>query len=163
MEHSEEYYKMKYFKYKAKYQQELARQSGGAESNSILSKGKELLSQGKNYLSTKVSSATKYSTEEAKVIKAINELNNIYRSIKNDDNNDIIKYLKEVNTNTTITQLKDDLNKKYFTEDNMKNLAEFKEAKIVSKNASYKILDKQCTPYIGNKIQESCIVIFNSQ
>ena len=30
MEHSEEYYKMKYFKYKAKYQEELARQQGGS-------------------------------------------------------------------------------------------------------------------------------------
>jgi hypothetical protein len=29
MEHSEEYYKMKYFKYKAKYELELARQRGG--------------------------------------------------------------------------------------------------------------------------------------
>ena len=38
MEHSEEYYKMKYFKYKAKYEQAKIQQSGGASSQSPVPK-----------------------------------------------------------------------------------------------------------------------------
>ena len=41
MDNSEEYYKMKYFKYKAKYQQELARQRGGSEQSGYVQGGEQ--------------------------------------------------------------------------------------------------------------------------
>ena len=173
MEHSEEYYKMKYFKYKAKYIAELERQKGGAKQSGPTFKEKVVsgasaisssIAAGASAISSSivagVSSVTKYNTNESEVEKAIKELNNIYKDFSND--RQFIDYLQTVTTQTTITELKKELDRIFFNDSNMKKLESYKQPKIEVKNASYKILDKHCTPYIGKQIQQSCINIFQT-
>jgi hypothetical protein len=191
MEHSDEYYKMKYFKYKAKYIAELERQKGGSKSKSSPKKnessgvGKFVSAVGNgivagasavgNIIATGASAVgkgvgkgfkalAKKSTDKREVIKALNELNKIYIEMfpdKNNNNNEFINYLKDqVTIKTTITDFKKYLDEQFFNNKNMKKFKDFKDSRIKAKKVSYEILDKECTPYFGREIQESCTKIF---
>jgi hypothetical protein len=175
MEHSDEYYKMKYFKYKAKYIAELERQKGGSKSKSSPKKnessglGKLVSAVGKGFEA--IASVTgkgfkalaKKSTNKKEVIQALKELNDIYIEIfPNKNDNEFINYLKDkdkITIKTTITDFKKYLDTNIFTDKNMKKL-KFKDARIKAKKTSYEILDRECTPYFGREIQESCTKIF---
>ena len=184
MDHSEEYYKMKYFKYKAKYTKEKqAQQSGGVKSKGAAKKngsfglGNMIGAVGKSIVAgasavgsgikAVASSINHKNTDKQEVINAIKDLNDIYQYIKEPDetNDGFIEYLKKVKTDTSITDLKNNLNNKFFSDAKMKKYTTKEEitAKTKLKNDSYEKLDKQCTPYIGKKIQESCTKIFKSE
>ena len=162
MDHSEEYYKMKYFKYKAKYiKEKQAQQSGGSKSKGAAKKN------GSSGIFSKIkaglSLANQKNTDEKEVIQAIKDLNDIYQDIHEKDDK-FIEYLKNVKTDTPITDLKKKLNEDFFSDNKMKKYTDKEKitAKTKLKNDSYEKLDKQCTPYIGKDIQQSCIDIFKS-
>ena len=167
MEHSEEYYKMKYFKYKAKYEEEKLRQQGGATFKEKVVAGASAIG---STIKSGLSSINQVSTTVKEVKKAIFILNIVfllinYNSSTNNDftNNDFTNYIKNkftTNDKISIDTFKKELDEKFFT--NFNNVPDEKKSLIELKTNAYKKLNKQCTPYIGKDIQQSCIDIFKS-
>jgi hypothetical protein len=178
MEHSEEYYKMKYFKYKAKYEEEKLRQQGGATFTENVVAGASAIGNtvvaGASAIGSRIksglSSITQVSTKVEEVKKAIFILNIVfllinYNSSTNIDilNNNFTNYIKNKfnkNDKISIDKFKQELDAEFFTK--LSNVTDEKHALIELKTKAYKKLNKECTPYIGKDIQQSCIDIFKS-
>jgi len=134
MEHSEEYYKMKYFKYKAKYQQ--AKQTGGfGFSRPQWTKGREMVKGEAKLLIDNIYKVAQIIKGTSSYPKWKSEF--IAAKVTFDKIDKFIKYLKET------------LN----VEDGDANSADLK---LQLKNI-YDSAKKICTPMIGNKFLGICM------
>jgi hypothetical protein len=130
MEHSEEYYKMKYFKYKAKYQQ--AKQTGGWPQ--ILKTDKTVENEAKMLIASMYSLVGVLHGDNSKpeFMKKLREKRTTFLTV-----DDFIKYLKE----------------------NIVVSAEAADKKKHEKalEAIYSNAKKICTPLFGNKFLGVCL------